>query len=88
MEVLTLNDGTTVNGHILDGGDGQTIFVYLDGMSVVEGVILFSDAEKTRKITAMNHGEEHIYEGFTELWSASHEFGNCNLVMRKGGNNA
>ena len=84
MEVLILNDGTNVNGHIIDSGDGQTIFVYLDNMSVIAGVMLFSDAEKTAKITAMNHGVEHIYEGFTEIWSASHEFGNCNLVMRKG----
>lgn len=84
MEVLILNDGTNANGHILDSGDGQTIFVYLDNMSVVAGVMLFSDAKKTEKITAMNHGEEHIYEGYTELWSASHEFGNCNLVMKRG----
>lgn len=83
MEVLILNDGTHVNGHILDSGDGQTIFVYLDGMSVVQGVTLFSRADITSKITALNHGEEHIYEGYTELWSASHEYNNCNIVMRK-----
>lgn len=83
MEILILNDGTEVNGHILDGGDGQTIFVYLDGKTVIEGVLLFSDIEKISRITEHNHGEEHIYEGYTELWSASHEFGNCNLVMRK-----
>lgn len=83
MEVLILNDGTNVTGHILDSGDGQTIYVYLDGKTVIEGVMLFSDREKTSKITAINHGEEHIYEGFTELFSASHEYGNCNLVMRR-----
>lgn len=83
MEILILNDGTEVNGHILDGGDGKTIFVYLDGKTVIEGVLLFSDIEKISRITEHNHGEEHIYEGYTELWSASHEFGNCNLVMRK-----
>lgn len=83
MEVLILNDGTNVNGHILDSGDGQTIFVYLDGMSIVSGVTLFADPEKTGRITAVNHGEEHIYEGYTEIWSASHEYGNCNIVMRR-----
>ena len=88
MEILILNDGTEINGHILENGDGLTIFVYLDGKTVAEGVLLFSDNGKTSRITAINHGEEHIYEGFTELWSASHEYGNCNLVMRKGGNNA
>lgn len=84
MEILILNDGTEVNGHILDNGDDLTIFVYLDGMSIVEGVMIFSDSEKTARITAMNHGAETVYEGYTELWAANHEFGNCNLVMRKG----
>ena len=83
METLTLNDGTVVNGHILDSGDGIMIFVYLDGKTVVEGVTLFSDPEKTKKITAKRHGEVHVYEGYTELWSVSHEYGNCNLVMKK-----
>lgn len=86
MEILILNDGTEVNGTILESGDMQTIFVYLDSMSIVDGVMLFSDEEKTAKITAMNHGAEHIYEGYTKLWSASHEFGNCNLVMRRANN--
>lgn len=83
METLTMNDGTVINGHILDNGDGLTIFVYLDGMSIVEGVMIFSDSEKTARITEMNHGTETVYEGYMELWAASHEFGNCNLVMRK-----
>lgn len=84
METLTLNDGTEVNGHIIENGDELTIFVYLDGKTIIEGVTLFSDPEKTKRITALNHGEEQIYEGYTELWSASHEYGNCNLVMKKG----
>jgi len=83
METITLNNGTTVNGHILENGDGQMIYVYLNGMTVAEGVLLFSDSENTAVLTAVNHGEEHVYEGFTEIWSASHEFGNCNLVMRR-----
>ena len=84
MELLILNDGTEVTGHIMADGEGLAIFVYLDGKTVYEGVMLFSDAEKARRITAMFHGDEHVYEGFTELWAANHEFGNCNIVMRKG----
>ena len=61
METLTLNDGTVVNGHIIDNGDGRT-----------------------KKVTAMNHGTERVYEGYTELYHASHEYGNCNLTMRRG----
>lgn len=86
METLTLNDGTVVNGHVIENGDGQIIYVYLDGMSLVDGVMLFSDREKTINIVAMSHGVEHVYYGFTIIWSASAEFGNCNLVMRKDNN--
>ena len=84
METITLHDGTVVNGHILDNGDGRTIFVYLDGMTVVQGVMLFADPEKSKRITAHNHGVEHVYEGYTDLYHASHEYGNCNLTMRRG----
>ena len=83
METLTLNDGTIVDGHILESADGTLIFVYLDGMKILDGVVLFSDPAKTAVITAMNHGNEHVYQGYTELKSASDEYGNCNLVMRK-----
>lgn len=83
MQTITLVDGTTINGHILENGDGQTIFVYLDGMSVIEGVVLFSDRGRTEEIRTNSYGQENLYRGYTELWSASREFGNCNLVMKK-----
>ena len=86
MEVLILNDGTNVEGHILDGGDERSIFVYLDNKTVVEGVLLMSDPDKTYVIKALNHGVEHIYEGYTQIYSASNEYGNCNLVMRRSNN--
>lgn len=86
METLTLNDGTVVDGHILESSDGQEIYVYLDGMTVAAGVSLFADPGKSARVVAMNHGVEHVYEGYTELWNASHEYGNCNLVMRRHGN--
>lgn len=85
-EYLILKDGTEVEGHILDSADGQSIFVYLDGMALLTGVMMFSDTNKTETIRAMNHGNEHVYNGYTVLWSASNEYGNCNLVMRKESN--
>ena len=81
METLTLNDGTQLTGHCIE--DDKNLFVYLDGMTVAQGVALFSDKQKTSKIIAMNHGVKHVYKGYTEIYSASHEFRNCNLVMRK-----
>lgn len=86
MEQLTLNDGTVVDGHILDSSDGSKIFVYLDGMTILQGVTLFSEPGKTSRIVAMNHGVEHIYTGYTDIYAVSHEYGNCNLVMQRGTN--
>lgn len=84
METLTLNDGTVLNGHILESGNGFVIFVYLDGMSLAQGYTLFSDSENTSRIVAMSYGNEHIYEGFTELTAINSEYGNCNIMMQRG----
>ena len=84
METITLNDETVVNGHILENGDGAVIFVYLDGMNLVDGFMLFSDPDRTVRMIADSHGERKVYEGYTVITSASSEFGNCNLTMRKG----
>jgi len=86
METLILNDGTEVTGHCME--DDINLFVYLDGMTVPQGVALFSDPQKTVRITALNHGETHLYENYTDVYSASHEFGNCNLIMRRSQTNA
>lgn len=84
METITLNDGTIVDGHCIKTDDA--LFVYLDGMNMIEGVMLFNDPEKTRRMVELNHGVEHIYSGYTQITAASAEYGNCNIVMRRGGN--
>ena len=81
MDTITLSDGTVVEGFILDSQDGTTIYMYLDKMSVVEGVLLVSG--KLDHLVAMNHGAEHIYDGYTEIYAVSHEYGNCNFVLKK-----
>ena len=83
METITLNDGTVINGTILQDGYGEKIFVYLKGMSLIQGFMLMSDANKTSVITTNNRGEEHTYTGYTEILSIDTEYGNCNLVMRR-----
>lgn len=84
MEILMLNDGTAVTGHILDNGDGRIIFVYLDGMSIIQGFTLFSDPEKTGRIIEKRVDTEKIYEGYTNLTAINTEYGNCNITMQKG----
>lgn len=83
METLTLNDGTVLEGHILDNGDGMLIYVYLDNKTLAEGYTVFSDTENIRRIVAMNHGTEHVYEGYTQIVAINTQYGNCNLTMRK-----
>ena len=82
-ETLTFADGTTADGHILPDGMGLRIYVYLDDMSLPDGYVMMSNADKTSSITAYSHGTTTVYEGFTEIIAISTEFGNCNLVMRK-----
>ena len=84
METITLNDGTVVNGHAFETDTALLVYVYDTPM--LDGLLLFSDPEKTRRMVELNHGVEHIYSGYTQITAASAEYGNCNIVMRRGGN--
>ena len=86
METLTLNDGTVLNGTIMEGGSGQEIYVYLQGMSLSEGFMIMNNPNRTKHIIADNRGTQHVYDGFTVIFSINNEFGNCNLTMRKAVN--
>ena len=83
MRTITLNDGTVVNGSVLTDGYGYAIYVYLFGMSLMNGFALMSDPTKTSRIVVTEYENETIYEGFTEIASVNSERGNCNLTMRK-----
>ena len=80
METITLNDGTVVTGHCIE--TNGTLYVYLDGKTVVEGILLISG--NAERIDEENHGVHHVYIGYTEIYAASHEYGNCNIVLKKG----
>ena len=84
METITLNDGTVVDGHCIE--TDEALFVYLDGMNMIEGIMLFNDPGRTIMMTELNHGVEHVYSGYTKISAASSEYGNCNLVMRRNNN--
>lgn len=83
METITLVDGTVLNGTVLPNGDGVIIFVYLTGMNLAEGFLIFSNTENIATLTVMNHGTEYIYEGYTEISAINTEYGNCNIIMKK-----
>lgn len=83
-EYLILNNGTKVpDAHCLE--DGINLFVYITGEAELMSILqLFSVPENTQVIKASRYGEEATYTGYTELYSMSREYGNINLVMRKG----
>lgn len=81
METITLNDGTEIRGHCIE--DDLNLFVYLDKIKLTDAFMLFSNPDRTRRITENNHGNEHIYEGYTEIYAINAENGNSNLTMRR-----
>ena len=83
MQTVTLNDGTVLNGTIIESGYNDYILIYIDGMSIAQGFALFSDASKTSHIVYHNYERRLVYDGFTELSAINNEFGNCNVMMRK-----
>ena len=83
MQTLTLNNGPTIDGHILEDANKTAIYVYLDNFPLTDGFVLLSNPEKTRKIVANSYGHEYIYEGYTTLSAISDEYGNCNAVLRR-----
>lgn len=83
MEMLTLVDGTQLEGSILPSGDGSHIFVYLYGLSLAQGFTVFSNPENVLTITEMSHGKVNVYTGYTEIVAINTEYGNCNLTMKR-----
>lgn len=74
-------DGTTYAGHcIVSEG---FLFVYLDGMSILDGFGIFSDPSKLAVIHESSYGHERDYEGFIKLIAINSEFGNCNVTLER-----
>ena len=60
------------------------LFVYLDDMSLMEGFAIVSAPHALDAITEKSYGRETTYAGYTEITAISGEYGNCNVVLRKG----
>ena len=85
METLTLNDGTVLEGSILEDGIGLQIYVYLTGMDMMRGFALLSDQNKTSTIVAKSYDVEKVYTGYTALTAINNQFGNCNATLQRKG---
>lgn len=60
------------------------LFVYLDKMSIADGFAIISAPHALDTIIEKSYGRETTYTGYTELAAISAEYGNCNLVLKKG----
>lgn len=72
-EKLTLNDGTELEGHLIE--TDARLFVYVYGLAMAEAFELLNDPEKTKKIVAERYGEKTTVRGYKHLYSISEEAG-------------
>lgn len=72
-EMLTLNDGTELNGHMIE--TETRLFLYIYDMQMDEVFNLLYDSEKTKKIIADRYGEKTTVKGYKVLMSISVETG-------------
>lgn len=70
-EKLTLNDGTEIQGHMIE--TEIRMFMYMYGITLQEAFELLIDPEKTEKIAWERYGETGTVEGYTKLMSISVE---------------
>lgn len=59
------------------------LFVYLDGMTILEGFAIVSAPHALDSILEKSYGRETVYAGYTEITAISGEYGNCNIVLKK-----
>ena len=82
-EILTLNDGTELDGYVIE--DGIFLWVYLNNMRMATGGPLLMDPEKTKVIKANRYGEKATYTGFDHLHCISEENnGQLSAGLKKG----
>lgn len=83
-ETILLNNGALINNAHCIESDGR-LFVYINNSEDISGFFnLFIEPENTEIIKADRYGEKAEYTGYTDLYSISKEYGNINLVLRKG----
>ena len=74
--------GTEYAGHCIL--TDTRLFVYLDDMSLMEGFAIVSAPHALDAITEKSYDRETTYAGYTVIMAISGEYGNCNVVLKKG----
>lgn len=70
-EKLTLNDGTVLEGHLLE--TEAWLFLYIKGISMADAFRLLIEPENTKVIRAERYGMETTVRGYRRLRSISDE---------------
>ena len=70
-ETITLNDGTVINGHVIESSG--VLFVYMYDISFAEAFELLIEPEKTKKIKTDQNGDEQTITGYKHLISLREE---------------
>lgn len=78
METLTLNDGTVLNGHLIE--TETRLFLYIYGNTMTEVFNLLIDPEKTKVIQAERYGAKTTVRGYKRLSSISDDNGADGMV--------
>ena len=72
-EKLTLNDGTEIEGHIIESD--TSLLLYLKNITLYDAFVLLNDPEKTKKIVAERYGQKTMVRGYKTLKAISVERG-------------
>lgn len=84
METILLANGTLIeDAHCME--TNGRLFVYISNQTDLRRFFdLFMEPRNTRIIEADRYGDKTTYEGYTYLYSLSREYGNINIVMKRG----
>ena len=80
-EVLILNDGTELAGHLLESG--EKLYLYVTGVTLREAFELLDDPEKTKAIRAERYGAQSEYKGYKHLFCIREEADQVSAGLRK-----
>ena len=82
MEHLILNNGTELNGHLLET-DGK-LFLYMYGISLEDAFTLLIDPKNTKVIHWERYGDNGTVKGYKHLTAISEETGDMiSAVLKK-----
>lgn len=83
-EYITLADQSVVQNSYVVKLDDSNIAIYVyDNYSFADIYAIFADENKTRTMATYQYGDEHTWEGFTEVRAITTGDDNFCVILRK-----